>query len=135
MIICEERQLPPNNSRQYDDHAVEATEMTEADPFGARPAIDNRGAVGSDAHQTLGTAQDTVKAAGGLFKPRTNPLIRPAHEIGGKDSQQRLDADARRTATHQVLDLEGGFLLLVAGLDRLAAVVVVKPLREIEFGR
>ena len=36
------------------------------------------------------------------------------------------------TATHQMLDFERRFLLLVARLDGLAGVVIVKPLRQIE---
>ena len=109
--------------------------MAEANPFGYHPAVDDRRAVSSDAHQALGPAQDAVKAAGGLFNPGANALVRRAHEIGGKHGQQCLDADACGAAAHQMLDLEGGFLLLVAGFDRLAAVVIVKPLRQIAIGR
>lgn len=135
MIICEERQLPPDTGRQDNHDAVETAELTEADPFAVSGAFDDGRAVGGDAHQAFGAAQDAVKAPGGLLNAGPDPFVSPAHEIGGKHGQQRLDADARGTATHQVLDFEGGFLLLIAGLDGLAAIIVVKPLRQIEIGR
>ena len=107
MIICEERQLPPNNSRQHDDYAVKATEMTEADPLGDRPAIDNRRAVGGDAHSALGAAQTPSKRWSRGFNPGANPLVRQRTKLAA-NTVNNAWINARRTATHQVLDFEGG---------------------------
>ena len=133
MIICEERQLPPNDRRQHDDYAVEATEMAEANPFGPILRSMIAGLLAAMRTRRLGLLRTPSKRR--VDCSTRGESTRPPSARNWRQTRSTMPGCGclRRCGSSDV-GLEGGFLLLVAGFDRLAAVVIVKPLRQIAIG-
>ena len=131
IILASRGSRPTGHGNHHTAEAAQTTEM-DANPFFATK--DGGWAIGCYSDESFRTGQGLVEASVRLFNAGAHPVIRPTNEIGSGYGQHRLDLDAGCTAAHEMLNLEGCFLLLVTSFNRLAAIVLMKPSREVGQG-